>query len=86
MDRFALPELLLLTLIVWAIYASRRGSPQWRQLGRELGVRMPVFSAQITNGKEAEFIRERLPKRFSLIRLALAALLLAGVALWRWLG
>ena len=36
----------------------------FRELRDELYERMPVFSAETTRGTEAEFIRDRLPKRF----------------------
>jgi hypothetical protein len=44
---------------------------------------LPVFSAETVNGKEAEFIRERLPRKTPLALLALA-LLVFGVFVW-WL-
>jgi len=54
------------------------------RLGAELRQRMPVYSAETTQGKEAEFIRDRLPKRFP-YWLVLAAVLAMGAALW-WLS
>ena len=42
--------------------------------------RLPVFSAETINGKEAEFIRERLPRK-PLARFVVL-LLLVGVFLW----
>ncbi len=52
------------------------------QLQKELG-RMPVYSAETTNGKEAEFIRDRLPKRFP-TAIALVVVLIFGAVAW-WL-
>ncbi len=60
------------------------------QLGNELDRRidrdrwwrrLPVFSAETIHGKEAEFIRERLPRKASLARFVVI-LLLIGVFLW----
>lgn len=72
-------------------------SPFWRQLrgqldqlGHELDRRfdrarwmrrLPVFSAETIHGKEAEFIRERLPRKAPLARFVVL-LLLIGVFLW----
>ena len=62
---------------------------QLDQLGNELDRRidrqrwmrrLPVFSAETINGKEAEFIRERLPRK-PLARFVVL-LLLVGVFLW----
>jgi hypothetical protein len=40
---------------------------------------MPVYSAETARGKEAEFIRDRLPKRFpTAIFIALLVLFAAG--------
>ncbi|HEY3518299.1 MAG TPA: hypothetical protein VGL98_14720 [Gammaproteobacteria bacterium] len=43
--------------------------------------RLPVFSAETIHGKEAEFIRERLPRKAPLARFVVL-LLLMGVFLW----
>jgi hypothetical protein len=60
------------------------------QLGNELGRRidrdrwwrrLPVFSAETIQGKEAEFIRERLLRKAPLARFV-ALVLLIGVFLW----
>jgi hypothetical protein len=82
-----LPQLLLIVVIAWLIYASRNRFPHLRQLTDELRQRMPVFSAETTSGKEAEFIRDRLPKRPSWVLYGLAATLMVvvGVLFW-WLG
>ena len=51
------------------------------QIEREPG-RMPVYSAETTNGKEAEFIRDRLPRRFPTVLALVIAAVLVAVA-WR---
>jgi hypothetical protein len=83
------PPLLLLILVI-ALLLGGRGdldrltrSRALSRLGAELS-RMPVFSAETTHGKEAEFIRDRLPTRFP-YRLLLAIVVLCGGALW-WLS
>ena len=69
----------------------------WRQLGGQLDQlgneldgridrnrwirRRPVFSAETTHGKEAEFIRERLPRKAPLARFVVL-LFLIGAFLW----
>ena len=50
----------------------------------ELKRHMPVYSAETVRGKEAEFNRDGLPKRFPLL-LILIALLVFGVVAW-WFG
>lgn len=47
--------------------------PQWR--------RMPVFSAETVRRNEAEFIRDRLPRKVPYVRMGLV-LLAIGVLLW----
>jgi hypothetical protein len=87
--------LALIALIVFA--AGQPPSSFWRQLrghldqlGYELDRRidrdrwwrrLPVFSAETIHGKEAEFIRERLPRKAPLARFVVL-LLLIGVFLW----
>lgn len=53
-----------------------------RELRDELHRRMPVFSAETTRGKEAEFIRDRLPKRFPLALVAALLVLFVAAAWW----
>jgi hypothetical protein len=43
---------------------------------------MPVYSAETTNGKEAEFIRDRLPRRFPTVIAVVLAVFLAAAAWW----
>ena len=74
-----LPEFVLVAVIALIILSWREPPSFWRdlrgqldQLGSELDRRidrqrwmrrLPVFSAETINGKEAEFIRERLPRK-----------------------
>ena len=79
-------RLTLVLLIVGARQLSRFGaSPdEVSQVLRELKRHMPVYSAETVQGKEAEFIRDGLPKRFP-TALVVIALLLFGAVAW-WLG
>jgi hypothetical protein len=56
------------------------------QLRNELKGRIPVYSAETTAGNEAEFIRDRLPRRFSawLFLVFLGGLVTFGGLAW-WL-
>ncbi len=54
----------------------------FRELRDELYKRMPVFSAETTRGTEAEFIRDRLPKRFPFALVAALLVLFVAAALW----
>jgi hypothetical protein len=81
-----LEQLALLLVIVAMIFGTTRlkktGEHFRRsQLRKELG-RMPVYSAETTNGKEAEFIRDRLPKRFPIVIFAVAVVVFGAVAWW----
>jgi len=63
----SIQQLLIIVAIVALIFGTRRlkgidDDSLQSQLRKELG-RMPVYSAETTNGKEAEFIRERLPRK-----------------------
>ena len=90
MPHTTLPQLLIILVIVALILGSKRLRglrDPFRGLERELGNalhRTPVFSAETTRGKEAEFIRDRLPKRFP-TGIALALLVLFIAAAW-WLA
>jgi hypothetical protein len=52
------------------------------QLLDELKRHMPVYSAETVHGREAEFIRDRLPKKFSLVLFVLALALFSAAAWW----
>jgi hypothetical protein len=97
LDPMVLPSLLLIGVLAWIIFAPRDPPSFWRHLrgqldhlGNELdrridrdrwGRRLPVFSAETIDGKEAEFIRDRLPRKEPLARFVLV-LLLIGVFVW----
>jgi len=81
-----LEQLALLLVIVAMIFGTTRlkkSGEHFRrsQLRKEFG-RMPVYSAETTNGKEAEFIRDRLPKRFPIVIVAVAVVVFGAVAWW----
>jgi Sec-independent protein translocase protein TatA len=86
----SLQQLAIVLLVVLLIFASRRlrdlRDPH-DALVRELRDfalrRMPAYSAETTRGKEAEFIRDRLPKRFP-TAIVVALLVLFVAAAW-WL-
>ena len=91
----ALLALALIALLAFA--AGQAPPWFWRQLrghldqlGNELDRRidrnrwlrrLPVFSAETIHGKEAEFIRERLPRKAPLARFVVI-LLLINIFLW----
>lgn len=78
-----LSQLLLIVVIVALLFWGRRNHDQWQRLNRELQ-HTPLFSAETTNGREAEFIRDRLPKRPSWLLYGLAATLMVVVVVVRW--
>jgi len=82
----SVPQLLIILVIVALIFGTKRliriDDHSFRsQLRKELG-RMPVYSAETTDGKEAEFIRDRLPKRFPTIVILVAVAIFGAVAWW----
>jgi hypothetical protein len=99
LDPSLFPSLVLVAVLAWIAFGSRKPPSFWRlfrgqleQLGNELDRRvdrerwmrrLPVFSAETIRGKEAEFIRERLPRRAPRA-LFVIALLVVGVLVW-WL-
>ncbi len=86
---FGLPQLALLLTIVLLIVGGRhfarggRPGDDIARLREELRGHMPVYSAETTRGQEAEFIRDRLPKKIPAA--VLIVVLLLGAAAW-WLG
>ena len=97
MEQSLLPVLVLLAIVVLFVASLRdppsffrRLRGQLDQLANELdrrfdrnrvALRLKVYSAETIHGKEAEFIRERLPRKASLARFVVL-LLLIGVFLW----
>jgi hypothetical protein len=51
-------------------------------LAHELKRRTPVYSAETVLGREAEFIRDSLPKRFPTVLVVIALVLFGAVAWW----
>jgi heme A synthase len=96
----AFAAVVICAALVWLIDELRKRPSLWRQLedelhqggalGRRLGwravrFRLPVYSAETVQGKEAEFIRDRLPikpGRKLLMALLTIALTLALLMLW----
>ena len=99
MDPTLLPALALLAIVVLLLASVRNPPSFWQQLrdqleqlGNELdrrvdrnrlALRLKVYSAETIRGKEAEFIRERLPRKAPRARYVLL-LLFIGVLVW-WL-
>jgi len=81
-----LPILLLVAALILANKWLRNLRGPWDALARELGHamhrHMPVFSAETTRGKEAEFIRDRLPKRFPTTIVVSLLVLFVAAAWW----
>jgi hypothetical protein len=80
MDKIYLWKVLASTASLIVLVALARGS-HWQDLLVELRA-FPVYSAETIRAKEAEFIRDWLPKRFPLWIAALAVLAFGGVAWW----
>jgi hypothetical protein len=80
-------HLVIVCVIVLLIFGSRR-FPRFSlrdgesPLQAELRRRMPVFSAETTRGKEAEFIRDSLPRRLPYFLLLVAALVVGAIVWW----
>jgi len=88
---------LLAVIVLTIFYWRAPPPSFWRQLGGQLDQlgheldrhidrnrwvrRLPVFSAETINGKEAEFIRERLRRKAPLARFVVL-LFLIGAFLW----
>jgi hypothetical protein len=99
MEPSLLPALVLLGIVVLFVASVRDPPSFLRQLrdhleqlGRELdrrvdrnrlALRLKVYSAETIHGKEAEFIRERLPRKAPRARYVLL-LVFVGVLVW-WL-
>jgi hypothetical protein len=77
-------QFLILLAIVALFVGNRRLRWHAEHVHHELLNRFFVYSAETTRGKEAEFIRERLPRRFPRTLLLLLALGVSGAAVW-WL-
>ena len=79
------PELVLVLVIVALIFGANRSKKSDEDLFRshlhKEFDRMPVHSAETTRGKEAEFIRDRLPKRFPIV-IVLGVIVIFGAVAW----
>jgi hypothetical protein len=77
-------EMTLVLLIVVLIFGTNRlqrsGEELRSQLQKELGI--PVYSAETTNSREAEFIRDRLPKRLPTVVFLFAFVTVGLIAWW----
>jgi hypothetical protein len=98
MDPTLVPAVVLLTIVVALLVSLRdppaflrQLREQLDQLGHELdrridrerwARRLPVFSAQTIHGKEAEFIRQRLPRKAPRARFVLLLFLIGVFAWW----
>ena len=99
MEQTLEPALVLLGIVLLFVASVRDPPSFWRhlrdqieQLGLELdrhvdrnrwALRLKAYSAETIHGKEAEFIRERLPRKAPRARYVLL-LLVVGVIVW-WL-
>jgi hypothetical protein len=93
-----LEPLVLVAVLAWIIFTLRDPPQFGRQLrahldqlGHELDrrvdrnrwrLRLPVLSAETIRGKEAEFIRERLPRKVPYARFVVLLLLMGVLAWW----
>ena len=88
--------LVLCAIFVWLMHELRKrpsllrqlelelhtGGSLGRRLRRAAGFRLPVYSAETTRGKEAEFIRDRLPTKLPTLRVVILVTLGALLAIW----
>jgi hypothetical protein len=79
--------LVIVLIIIAGPYLRRLGGvdPNLARLQAELQ-RLPVYSAETIHHKEAEFIRDKLPKRFPIALVLALCVLFAVVAWWLWLN
>jgi hypothetical protein len=76
---------LIVLSVVVLLFGSRKRmrpgeSPWWRT--QKVTSRVPIYSAETTNGSEAEFIRDRLPSRFPVVVAVALAAFVVVVAWW----
>lgn len=94
-----IPGLVLFAIFVWLMHELRKrpslllqielemheGGWLGRRLGRAARFRLPVYSAETVQGKEAEFIRDRLPVKWGpWLLIMLLAFVLVLTTMW-WL-
>ena len=89
-------SLVLSAIFAWLVHELRKRPSLLRQidlemheggwLGRRLGraarFRLPVYSAETVQGKEAEFIRDRLPAKFPTLLFVIVVTLGVLLAIW----
>ena len=91
-----LPATVLAAILVWIHFNQRKPDSQLRHFERELRTqlrhlehelraRLPLFSAETVRGKEAEFIRERLPHKAPRLLLVMLGAFVVTVAVAWWL-
>jgi hypothetical protein len=92
------PSLVRVAMLAWIVFTLRDTPALRRQLREHLDqlcheldrrvdrnrwrLRLPVFSAQTIRGKEAEFIRERLPRSAPYARFVVLLILIGVLAWW----
>jgi hypothetical protein len=87
------PVLVLFAIFVWLMHELRKRPSLLRQIDLEMGergwlgrgarFRLPVYSAETVQGKEAEFIRDRLPAKFPTLLVIIVVTLGVLLAIWR---
>jgi hypothetical protein len=97
MTQALVPALVMVAILVWLVSQLRKRPSLLRQLADELNkhslprslehalrFRLPVYSAETVHGKEAEFIRDRLPVKWGpwLLIMLLAFVLVLTAMSW----
>jgi hypothetical protein len=97
MIEMLVPALVMVAIFVWLMSQLRKRPSLLRQLADELNkhslprnlehtvrFRLPVYSAETVQGKEAEFIRDRLPVKWGawLLNMLLAFVLVLTTMWW----
>jgi hypothetical protein len=91
-----LPAAVLVAILAWILISQHKPNSQLRHLERELRTQLrqvehelrahlPVFSAETVRGKEAGFIRERLPHKVPRLLLIMLGAFVLMVAISWWL-
>ena len=75
-------QLLIILVIVLIIFGMRYLRPQMRNLRGELRHQTPVFSAETTQRREAEFLRDRPPTWLPLWTVLIVLLALGALVWW----
>lgn len=99
MSSISLEQFVLMVVLAGIVFSFRPPPSFWQRLHRDLRrldrelehrypykhrLRIPVFSAETIHRKEAELIRDRLPRKIPYVRMGLV-LLGIGALLW-WLA